>query len=475
LSSETTTEIPATETANPEQSEAQAHEHTHDHDHAGHVHDHEHVQDAGPELNPECRREVSIEVPAADVDAEFAKTLKGYRKQARIPGFRAGKVPESLIRRRFADRLQRDVVEALMPRYFQQEIQKQGIVPVSQPRVVDLQFKEGEPLRFKAEFEVLPKIDVTGYDKVSVEKPNTELTTEEVDRELEALRESRYTMEPLPEDHVLADGDFAQISFEGFFADGAELEAGTERKADLNGKNAMIELGGKDTVEAFTEALRGTSAGQQLKLEVSYPADFAEKRLAGKTVSYEIQVNGAKTKVVPELNDDLVKELGEYASVDEFKEKFREHLAVRKKRQLDSEAREKLVRALTEKFQFPVPETMVAQQIDTRLERGLRALAQQGMNPDDMRKLDFARLREGQREGAIHEVRASLVLDRISDAENVEVDDDEMDRELEMASAETQEPVETLRKRLTDDGTLTRIREQIRREKAAALLYGRLA
>jgi trigger factor len=282
-------------------------------------------------------------------------------------------------------------------------------------------------------------------------------------------------MEPRPEDHVLADGDFAQISFEGFFADGAELEAGGERKADLNGKNALIELGGKDTVEAFTEALRGTKAGQQLKLEVSYPADFAEKRLAGKNVSYEIEVNGAKTKVVPELNEDLVKELGEYLSVDEFKEKFREHMAASKKRQVEGEARERLVHALTEKFQFPVPETMVQQQIDTRLERGLRALAQQGMTPDDMRKLDFGRLREGQREGAQHEVRASLVLDRIADAENVEVGDGEMDRELEVASRESGEPVESLRKRLTEDGTLARIREQIRREKTAALLYGRLA
>jgi trigger factor len=367
------------------------------------------------------------------------------------------------------------VVEALLPRVFQQEIKKQGVAPISQPRVIDLQFKEGEPLRFKAEFEVLPPIEISGYETVSVEKPDTSLTDEDVDRELDALLESRYTMEPLPDDHPLADGDFAQITFQGFFADGAELEAGAERKADLNGKNAMIELGGKDTVEAFTEALRGATAGQQMKLEVSYPADFAERRLAGKTVSYEIEVNGAKKKVVPELNDDLVKELGEYSSVDEFKEKFREHLAMRKKRQLENEAKDRLVKALTEKFQFPVPETMVQQQIDTRLERGLRALAQQGMTGDDMRKLDFGRLREGQRDGAAAEVRSALILDRIADAENVEVGDDEMERELEVASIESREPVESLRKRLTEDGTLSRIREQIRREKTAALLYGRLA
>jgi trigger factor len=442
----------------------QQHDHA-EHSHAGHNH--------GPALNPECRREVSIEIPADEVDAQFASTLKTYRKQARIPGFRAGKVPESIIRKRFAEQLQRDVVEALLPRVFRQEIEKQGLAPVSQPQVVDMHFHEGEPLKFKAEFEVMPEFSVAGYDQVSVEKPDTSLTDEEFDKAIQELLESRYTMEPLPEDHALANGDFAQITFKGFFDDGAAPEAGEERKADLNGNNAMIELGGKDTVEAFTEALRGAKTGQQITLEVSYPAEFAEKRLAGKNVKYEIEVNGAKQKVVPTLDDDLVKELGDYENVDSFKAAFREHMAARKKRQLEGEAREKLIRALTEKFTFPVPESMVQQQIDVRLERGLRALAQQGMSGDDMRKLDFDRLREGQREGATHEVRAALVMDKVADAENVQVEDSELDRELEMASLETREPVEAIRKRLTDDGTLSKIREQIRREKAASILYAR--
>ncbi len=451
---------------------AEVHTHDHaDHDHAGHNHAaHTH----GPALNPECRREVSIEIPAAEVDAQFAVTLKGYRKQARIPGFRAGKVPESIIRKRFAEQLQRDVVEALLPRVFRAEIEKQGLAPVSQPQVVDMQFHEGQPLKFKAEFEVMPEFSIDGYDSVTVEKPDTDLTDEDLDKALTELRESRYTMEPLPEDHALVDGDYAQITFEGFFIDGeAQPEAGAERKADLNGRNAMIQLGGPDTVEAFTEALRGTTPGQQLTLEVNYPEDFAEKKLAGKSVKYEITVNAAKQRVVPELNDDLAKELGDYENLEAFKASFREHMAARKKRQLEGDAREKLIRALTEKFTFPVPESLVQQQIDARLERGLRALAQQGMSGDDMRKLDFDRLREGQREGATHEVRAALVMDKIADAEKVEVEDAEMDRELEAASIETREPVEAIRKRLIEDGSYAKIREQIRREKAATILYAR--
>ena len=451
------TTVPETEIAAPE-----------------HAHEHEHAQAAPPALNPECRREVSIEIPAAEVDAQYAKTLKTYRKQARIPGFRVGKVPESLIRRRFADQLQRDVSEALLPGAFRAEMEKHKFAPVSQPRVTDMHMHEGEPLRFTAEFEVLPEFSVAGYDQVRVEISDATLTDEEFERELTGLRESRYTMEPLPDDHPLAIGDYAQITFSGFFSDSATPQAGEETKPDLNGRNAMVEIGGKDTVEAFTSALQGTTVGQQLSLEVEYPADFNEKKLAGKKVRYEIEVTAARQKVVPELNDDLAKEIGDYANIEEFKQQFREHASTRKQRYVEGEAREKLIRALTEKFVFPVPETMVQQQIDTRLERGLRALAAQGMKADDMRKLDFDRLRGGQRDGAVHEVRAALVMDKIADAENVQVEDAELDRELESAAVETREPVEAIRKRLTEDGTLKQIREQIRREKAASLLLAKM-
>jgi trigger factor len=443
------------------------------HDHAGHDHaGHDHAPAVRP-LNPECRREVEAEIPAAEVDATFDTVLKRYRKQARIPGFRAGKVPESVLRRRFAEDLKRDVVESLLPKYFSQAIEKQGLRPVSQPRLVELHFEEKEPLRFKAEFEVVPDFDVTGYEQAHVEKPDTALTDDELQQELTRLRESRYTMEPLPDDHVLTDGDFAQISFKGRIAGEEPASDGPETPNNLTGNNALVEIGGKDTVEAFTTALRGAKPGQSMQLEVNYPEDFGEKKLAGKTVIYDLEVNGAKQKVIPELNEDLVKELGEYANVEDFTQKFREHLAATKQRRVEGEAKNKLIEALTQRFNFPVPETLIQEQVETRLERGLRALAGQGMRAEDMRRLDFTRLRAGQHDAAAAEVKSSLILDKIADLEKIEVADEEMERELLVASKETGEPVETLRKRLTEDGTLARIREQIRREKTVTLLYSR--
>jgi trigger factor len=270
------------------------------------------------------------------------------------------------------------------------------------------------------------------------------------------------------EDRGIVDGDFAEISFTGKVQ--GEVDA-----ASLQSDHALVEVGGKDTVDAFNTALRGATPGQELQLDVAYPEEFGEKRLAGKTVSYDLSVKGIKRKVVPELTDEFVQQVGGYESLEVFNTQFREHLASRKKQHVETAAREKMVDELVERYQFPVPESLVQQQVDTRLERGLRALAQQGMKAEDMRKLDFERLRGAQRDLALKEVKASLILDRIATAENVELSNDELDRELLVISMQTREPLEDLRSRLTEDGGLNRIREQLRREKAGTALYEKLA
>ena len=466
------TTLSTTETLEPTQ---QPEEHTHEgHDHG---HDHE-AHQHGPTLNPELVREVEIEVPADEVERSFRSVVKRYQKQARIPGFRAGKVPESLVRSRFADGIRQDVVEAILPQHFRTAIEQQELKPISQPQVTDLKLEDGQPLKFKAVFEVLPEFSIEGYQQIKVAKPETALTEEEFNAELDRVRDSRSTMEPVAEDRPLAIGDWAQISFRGEVkneqAEGSE-EPAAPAAQPIEGQDVMVEIGGKNTLPAFNDVLTGSKPGQELKFEVSYPEDFGEKRLAGKSVAYDVEVKGIKKKVEPELNDEFAKELGEYEGIEDFKNKLREHLANDKKRRLETETRDKLVDALVAHFQFPVPESLVQNQIDARLDRGLRALAAQGMRTEDMRKLDFARLREGQHPAAAAEVKASLILDKIAAAENVEVNDEDVERELQIISLQTREPLETLRARLTNEGALSRIREQLRREKTGSILYERLA
>ncbi|HEV2277648.1 MAG TPA: trigger factor [Acidobacteriaceae bacterium] len=464
-----------TETTPATSAESEATEHHHEgHDHEGHEHhEHEHAQ-AQPTLNPECTREVEVEVPADEVSKTFRNVVKRYQKLARIPGFRPGKVPETVLRSRFGSSIREEVVEAVLPQHFREAIAKQNVRPVSQPQVSNLELEEGKPLRFKAIFEVLPEFSVEGYQDVKVERPDTELTDAEFEAELDRIRDAHSKMEDVSEDRGLADGDYAQISFKGALQGEAEAEGQTP--TPIEGSDVNVEIGGKDTVEAFSSALRGAKPGQELKFEVTYPEDFGQKRMAGKTVAYDVEVKGIRRKVQPALDDQFAKELGgDYESIDDFKQKLREHLASEKKQRVMMDTRNRLIDALVQKFQFPVPESLVQNQIDTRLERGLRALAAQGMRTEDMRKMDFGRLREGQRESALNEVKGSILLDRIADAENIQVPDDEIERELQVISLQTREPLETLRDRLTREGNLARIREQLRREKTGNLLVEKLA
>ena len=209
--------------------------------------------------------------------------------------------------------------------------------------------------------------------------------------------------------------------------------------------------------------------GQELKVEVTYPAEFGDPRMADKTVAYEVSVKGIKTRIAPELDDEFAKGLGDYTGLEDFKQKLREHIAADKARRIEAETRNKLIEAYIARFTFPVPESLIQSQIDARLDRGLRALA-----TEDMRKLDFPRLREGQRAGAIDEVKGSIVLDKIAEAEKVEVNDEELEKELMMLSMQMREPLDALRDRLTQEGSLGRLREQIRRDKTGKLLVERL-
>ena len=247
------------------------------------------------------------------------------------------------------------------------------------------------------------------------------MTDAEFDAELERVRDSRATMEPVSEDRALEKGDWAQISFRGDIhsqAPDAEAAAEAAPAAEpISGDDVQIEIGGENTLEAFNSALIGAKPGQELKFEVSYPADFNERRLAGQTVSYDVEVKGIKKKVLPELNDEFSKELGDYESIDDFKTKLREHMTHEKRRRGEAETKDRMIDALVNRFDFPVPESLVQQQIDARLDRGLRALASQGMRAEDMRKLDFERLRAAQRTSALAEVKGSLILDKIADAE----------------------------------------------------------
>jgi trigger factor len=225
----------------------------------------------------------------------------------------------------------------------------------------------------------------------------------------------------------------------------------------------------------FTENLRGANAGDERKFDVKYPDDFSDERLRGKTFAYKVKVNAVKQKSVPELNDDFAKELGEFTSLDDVRKRIREGMEHDRKHEAEREAKDKLLAELVRRNEFDVPEALVDHQIDLRLERGLRALAAQGMSQEHMKKMDFGRLRAGQRDQALQEVKASLLLEKIADIESIQVGDDEIDGEVEALAKQTNQAADDIRARLTRDGALDRIRNRIRNEKALDFLYSQSA
>ena len=419
--------------------------------------------------NP-CKREFTIEIPAEVVKDEREKIVNRYAKLARIPGFRKGKVPATVVRQRFADEIKNDLVEALVPRYFREETKKQDMVPVSQPRVTNLHLHDGEPLKFTAEFEILPDFKVAAYDDIKPETIDTSVSEEDVERSLNNLRLQHAAYNAVEEDRGLIDGDFAVVGFRG---------TPQESEQDANSKpveveEVMVEIGGENTIPEFSDNLRGAKAGEHRSFDVRYADDFGDKRLAGKTMTYEVDIKAIKTRSIPEPSDDFAKELSaDFTTYDDLRNRLRENMRAEKEHEAEHQGKDKIVEELVKRNDFPVPEAMVDQQIDVRLERGLRALAAQGMKTEDMKRMDFDRLRAGQREGALREVKASLILERIADQENIEVSDDELEQELAGLAQQAKQPLEQVRARLTEDGGLDRIRHRIRNDKTLNHLYRR--
>src|SRR5246127_1283851 len=410
------------------------------------------------------KREISVEIPAEAVTRETETLIAKYQKVARLPGFRAGHVPASIIRQRFKEDLKSDVVEALVPRYFRKEAEKLGMVPVSQPRVTDLHIHDGEPLRFKASFEIMPEIKVQGYKELRADHPQIDVKDEEVEDALNNVREQHATFTTI-EGSPLGDGGFAQASMDGRPKDV------DDKTQPVHMDEVLIEIGGKNTVPEFSANLRGANAGDKREFEVVYPEDVNDKRLAGKTLIYTVKVQAVKQKSLPELNNDFAKELGDFTELDQVRKQIRENMIAERKHNAEREAKDKLVAELVKRNDFEVPESLVDRQIALRLERGLRALAAQGMKMEDMKKMDLPRLRAGQRDQAVQDVKSSLLLDRIAELEKIEVGEDELNHEVEALAQQTKQTPEAVRSRLTQDGGLDRIRNRIRSEKTLEFLY----
>jgi trigger factor len=407
-----------------------------------------------------CKHELEITVPVSDIQAETERIVADIQKRAKLPGFRPGKAPASLIRQRFSSEIRQDVLEHILPKAFRAKADEEHLQVVGTPNVTDVHFHEGEPLRFKAEFEVMPVVDLNEYRDLPVPYIEPEVTDEQVTERIEAIREQKaeYVNEdPRP----IQDGDYAVVHLKSISSvDGDPID----------NDNMMLHIGDPETMPEFSENLRGVSPGEEREFDVTYPEDYAQERIAGKTVRFHVDVTGIRRKELPELNDEFAKDLGDYQNIEELREAVRKSLLADAQYRAQQEAKDKLVDELVNRHEFPVPETFIERQIEMTVESRLRAAAAQGIDPRGL-KLDWEKIKESQRDKAIRDVKASLLLERVAEREAIHTTNDEVDREVQRFAKSEREPVAAVRMRFEKDGTLGRIANRIRTDKVLNFLF----
>jgi trigger factor len=401
-----------------------------------------------------CRRELDLEIPADEVSRAMERVAKEFAKVARVPGFRPGKAPITLIRRRFADDIKGEVLQSLVPERVEKAVSEQKLTPVSQPQVEKLDFNDGQPLKFRAVFEVLPEFELGNYKDLRLEMPAMDVGDEDVTKTLEEMRERAAAFAPA-EGRPVEDGDFVQLKLAGTPDGGGE---------PLQADSVLCHIGAEETMAPFNENLRGVNIGDHKDFDVDYPADYPDAKLAGKTYHYSVDVLGIKTKKLPDLNDDFAKDVSDATTLDELNKKIRDGLEHQRDHKHKDLLHEKVLAEIVKLHNFPVPQALVEHQMDVRLERVVRSLAQQGVDPRAV-NIDWVSLRKRNEDRAKDDVKAELIVDRIATAENIDVTEEEVEHEIQHLAQHSNESAEAVRARLTKQGTLDRIKAKLRSDK----------
>jgi trigger factor len=412
----------------------------------------------------ECKKNLEIEIPQDIVDHEITHIAQEFARRARVPGFRPGKAPIGVVKTRFRDEILSEMMQHLMPKYFGDAIDERKLDLVKAPHFESVDYNSGKPLRFKAVFEVYPKLSITNYEGVPLQEVSASVEDTEIDASLKKLQDDMAELAPVEEDRVIQEGDFAEISYSG------TLENSDE--PPITGEKAVAEIGGRTTMKEFTQNLLGAKVSEEKTFEVVYRPDYHEARLAGKTVHYKVKVEGIKTKETPELNDEFAQRFGEYKTLDELKAKVREDLEKHKRDHAQEQMREKLLEWLEDNNEFEIPESLVERQLQIRVQRLLRDLSRQGINPQRL-DVDWGKIREDQQQQSIRDVKGSLILDHISERENINVSEEELEAEIDKIAVETHRPKEKVKEVLSRDSALERLRGQIRNKKTLDLLQGK--
>jgi trigger factor len=432
----------------------------------------------------ETRKNLVVEIDSTTVDAEIDKIARDYGKAARIPGFRPGKVPSKVVRQRFRDQILHDVAHGLIPRAVDEALRERGVEPVDTPDIKDVVVEEGQPLKFTATFDTVPPIDPGDYSTIQLRRGAATVDEAAVDQALGGLRERGARYEPVEHrgvehgDSVLMDlvrttaGDHAaEHADHDQAADHADHDHDHGPKSD-NHQNVTVDIGAAANPPGFDTELAGLTAGAQKTFDVNYPDDYAITELAGTKVSYDVTIKAVRKRIVPDLDDEFAKDLGDFASLDALRARVREDLEHEAKHEADRELRADLMKQLATRVTFEVPQALLEREIDRRVEEFVRRLIDQQIDPMKT-NINWEEFRERQREAAAEAVRGALVLDEVAKRQAVTVSADEVEAEVAKYAERTGRTPAAVRARLEKEGGIGRLYSGLRRERAIDFLLSR--
>jgi trigger factor len=418
------------------------------------------------EVSP-TRREIKIEIEASEVRAEFDRVTEEYSRAVTVPGFRKGHAPATIVRTRFKKDIQGDVLKRLVPEVVEAAISESGLQVIGQPDVhldnENLDKLGQEPISLHAHVEVMPELSLGEYKGIEAARRTRPVNDEEIERVIENLREASASLQPV-EDRASEEGDTVTADIQGHFLEPASDE-------EINVEDVDIVLGAEGVLPDFNEQLTGVRPDEAKTFTVAYPEDFNAQGLAGKTIEYTATVTAVRRKEVPVLDDEWVRSLGEdeVETVEQLRERVRENLMKTAEHESEHRLRDDVLSRLIEQHRFEVPETIVSYQSNQILQTMIRDMIQRGMDPRGQ-DINWEAMRDMVRERAGDDVRGSMLLERIADAEQLDVSQEEIEAEIEAIAEGSRQSVEQVRAALTKQGGERSIADRLRNRKALDLL-----
>ena len=406
----------------------------------------------------ETKKSVAVEIPSDIVDAEIDRVARSYSRQARIPGFRQGKVPPTLIKKRFREQILHDVAHDLIPRAIDEALRERGLEPVDTPDVKDVTLDQGQALTFTATFETLPPIDPGPLNTIALRRPAVTLEENAVDEALDQLRNRAARYEPV-EGRGIDDGDTVTLDVERLAPNAPDAPDAPEHHHDV-----VVEIGGKANPPGFDDNLKGLEAGAHKTFAIHYPDDYAVKEMAGTRVEYAVTVKDVRTRVLPALDDEFAKDVGEFETLQALRDRVLEDLRREAEAEADRHLRSDLMKELAARVTVDIPESLVERELERRTEEFARRLMDQNIDPRRA-NIDWDQFRDSQREAGRESVKSALALDEISRRENVTVSDEDVEKDVAQYAERSGLSPAAVRARLEKEGALSRLSAGLRREK----------